>query len=200
MTSRRPARLRVAAIALAVIAVSVAIAACGDGDSDSESTAAGSTTGTVAGAETISVQSVGGLDALVDAKGNALYTNDQDTASKVACTAECAGIWVPVTTQSGQPSSDDSSVEAKLGVVTNPAGDSQVTFEGKPLYTFTEDTPGEVTGNGFTDSFGGVTFTWTAATSGGSEQTSGATTTDTETESETTESGDSGGGSGGYGY
>jgi predicted lipoprotein with Yx(FWY)xxD motif len=208
MTSRRPSRLTIAALALVAIAASVALAACGGDDSDSENTAAGSTTGTVAGADTISVQSVGGLDTLVDADGNALYFNDKDTASKIACTAECASIWLPVTTQSGQPSSDDSSVEAKLGVVATPDGASQVTFEGTPLYTFTEDTPGQVTGNGFTDSFAGVTFTWTAATAKGSQETSGATTTETETtEGETAESDDSGGGSGsggsgsgGYGY
>jgi predicted lipoprotein with Yx(FWY)xxD motif len=203
MTSRRPPRLMIAVLALMAIAASVALAACGDDDSDSESTTAGSTTGTVAGADTISVQSVGGLDALVDADGNPLYFNDKDTAGKIACTAECAAIWVPVTTESGQPSSDDSSVEAKLGVIATPDGASQVTFDGKPLYTFTEDTPGEVTGNGFTDSFAGVTFTWTAATANGSQQSAGATTTETQT----TESDDSGGdsgsggsGSGGYGY
>jgi predicted lipoprotein with Yx(FWY)xxD motif len=197
MTSRRPAALRIALIALAAIAPSVALAACGDDESDSETTAAGSATGTAAGAETISVQSIDGLDALVDADGNALYFNDQDTAGKVACTAECAAIWLPVTPESGQPSSDDSSVEAKLGVITGADGASQVTYEGKPLYTFTEDTPGEVTGNGFVDSFAGVTFTWTAATAGGSQQATGATTTETET-TETEDSGDSGGGR--YGY
>ncbi len=167
MTPPRPPRLRIAAIALAAIAASIALAACGDDDSDSESTAAGSTTGTIAGGETISVQSVGGLDALVDADGNVLYTNDQDTASEIACTAECASIWLPVTTESAQPGADDPNVEAKLSVVRNPDGDNQVVYDGKPLYTFTEDSPGQVTGNGLTDSFGGVTFTWTAATAGG---------------------------------
>jgi predicted lipoprotein with Yx(FWY)xxD motif len=201
MSSRRPTGLRIAGLALVAIAASFALAACGDDDSDSEDTAAGSSTATVAAAGTISVQSVDGLNALVDADGNALYFNDQDTASKVACTGECAAIWVPVTTQSGQPSSDDSSVEAKLGVVTGPNGENQVTFEGKPLYTFTEDSPGQVTGNGFTDSFAGVTFTWTAATADGAQKGAGTTTT-TETESESTETDDSGGGSGsgGYGY
>jgi predicted lipoprotein with Yx(FWY)xxD motif len=199
MTSRRPARLRIAAIALAAIAASVAIAACGDDDSDSDTTAAGSTTATGA-AETISVQSVGGLEALVDADGNVLYTNDQDTAKRIACTAECAAIWVPVTSESGQPTSDDLSVEAKLGVTTAD-GASQVTYEGKPLYTFTEDSPGEVTGNGFTDAFAGVTFTWTAATASGSEQGSGAAATETEaTETEETETEDSGGSGRVYGY
>jgi predicted lipoprotein with Yx(FWY)xxD motif len=196
MTSRRPARPRIAAVALAAIAASLVIAACGDDDSDSDTTAAGPTTATGA-AGTISVQSVGGLDALVDAEGNVLYTNDQDTAKRIACTAECAAIWVPVISQSGQPTSDDSGVEAKLGMVATPNGASQVTYEGKPLYTFTEDSPGEVTGNGFTDAFAGVTFTWTAATAAGTGQGSATATTETE-ETETEDSGDSGGG--GYGY
>lgn len=198
MTSRRPAPLRILGIALVAIAAAVALAACGDDDSDSDTAASGSTTAAAAaaGASTISAQSVDGLDALVDADGKALYINDQDTAGKVACTDECATIWLPVTTQ-GQPSSDDPSVEAKLGVITGPGGESQVTFDGKPLYSFTEEGPGEVTGNGFTDSFGGVTFTWTAATVGGSQQGAGAATTQTET-TETEDSGASGGG--GYGY
>jgi predicted lipoprotein with Yx(FWY)xxD motif len=198
MTSPRPARLRIAAIAVAVIAASVALAACGDDDdSDSDTAAAGSTTGTAAAAGTISVQSVGGLEALVDAEGNVLYTNDQDTAKRISCTAECAAIWLPVTSKSGQPTSDDPSVAAKLGVVTAPDDASQVTYEGLPLYTFTEDSPGEVTGDGFTDAFAGVTFTWTAATAAGTGQGSATATTETE-ETETEDSGDSGGG--GYGY
>jgi predicted lipoprotein with Yx(FWY)xxD motif len=200
MTSRRPARLRIAVIALAAIAASVALAACGDDDdSDSAATAAGSTTATGA-AEKISVQSVGGLEALVDAEGNVLYTNDQDTAKRIACTAECAAIWLPVTSESGQPTSDDSSVETKLGVVTAPDGASQVTYNGKPLYTFTEDSPGEVTGDGFTDAFAGVTFTWTAATAPGSATGATAPTETEATETEETETEDSGGSGGVYGY
>jgi hypothetical protein len=65
-----------------------------------------------------------------------------------------------------------------------------VTFDGKPLYSFVQDSPGKVTGNGFSDSFGGTNFTWTAATAGGAPSNSGGTTTT---------SGSNGGGySGGY--
>ena len=61
---------------------------------------------------------------------------------------------------------------------------------GKPLYSFVQDSPGQVTGNGVSDSFGGTNFTWTAATVGGAPSASGATTTT---------SGSNGGGySGGY--
>jgi hypothetical protein len=55
-----------------------------------------------------------------------------------------------------------------LGTTQGSDGSTQVTFGGKPLYTFAEDTPGQVTGNGFSDSFGGTHFVWTAATVSGS--------------------------------
>jgi predicted lipoprotein with Yx(FWY)xxD motif len=203
MTTRRPARLKITAIALAAIAASVAIAACGDDDSDSDTAASGgaTTTAPAAGASAISVQSIDGLDALVDSEGRVLYTNDKDSASKIACTGECETIWLPATA-SGQPTSDDPDVEAKLGVTTGASGESQVTFDGLPLYSFTEEGPGQVTGNGFVDAFAGVTFTWTAATSGGSQQGAG-TTTEGTTGTGTEDSGggsDDSSGSGGYGY
>jgi hypothetical protein len=68
-------------------------------------------------------------------------------------------------------------------------GTSQVTFGGKPLYSFVQDSSGQVTGNGFTDSFGGTNFTWTVATASGSAASS----------SPTTSSGSSSSSSGGYG-
>jgi hypothetical protein len=81
---------------------------------------------------------------------------------------------------------------AKLGVVT---GTNQVTYNGKPLYTFVQDKPGQATGNGAMDSFGGTSFTWTAAMVGGAAAASSSAS------SGSTSSGSSGGGSsGGYGY
>jgi Secreted repeat of unknown function len=42
-----------------------------------------------------------------------------------------------------------------------------VIYQGKPLYTFTLDnSAGHAGGNGVTDSFAGMTFTWHAATVG----------------------------------
>jgi predicted lipoprotein with Yx(FWY)xxD motif len=174
-------RLSSILILTAVPLIAIGLAACG-GSSDSSTTSAatgGSTTASAAGGSTVSTMSVSGVGtALVDSKGNVLYTNDQDTASKIACTGPCASIWVPVAApSSGKPTSDDSSVQAKLGVVKAPDGTSQVTFGGKPLYTFVEDTPGQSTGNGFMDSFNGTSFTWTAATSGKAPSSGGTTST-----------------------
>jgi hypothetical protein len=66
-------------------------------------------------------------------------------------------------------------------MVRRPDGAKQVTANGKLLYTFSQDTPGKVTGNGFSDDFGGRHFTWnavlargkTAGTSGAGEARGG---------------------------
>ncbi len=185
--------IRTLTIALLAIGATALIAACGSNSSSSDTTSSASTTST-SGTDTVSVQSISGVgDVLVDSQGMALYTNDQDNASSVACSGECAAVWIPLTLPSGTDSaSGPSQVQSKLDVVTNPDGNQQVTFDGKPLYTFASDGAGEATGNGVTDSFGGTSFTWTAATASGGSSTSGGGAT-------TTSSG-SGGSSGGYGY
>ena len=114
---------------------------------------------------------------LVDSKGQALYTNNQDSGMNVACTGSCTAIWVPLMApSSGQPTSSDQAVQAKLGMVKSNGG-SQVTFGGKPLYSFVQDSPGQVTGNGFTDNFGGTSFTWTVASTGQVSSSSNGTNT-----------------------
>lgn len=188
-------------ISAAVLAVS--LAACGE---DDNSTTSGSTGATGAaqgssGGSTVSAQTIGGNDVLVDADSNALYTNDTDTTSTIACTGECATIWVPLAApSSGQPTSDDSSVNGKLGTVDRPDGTTQVTFDGKPLYSFVQDGPSEATGDGLADSFGGTEFVWLAARAEGVSAGKGAATTSTDGGETTTAPEDSSNGSGGYGY
>ena len=187
---------------LAVPVLAIGLAACGgSSNSSSGSSNAASTTPaqTSAATGTVSTKSVSGVGTvLVDSKGDTLYTNNQDTASKMACTAACQSIWPPAMASGGQPTSSDSSVQAKLGVANG-----QLTFNGQPLYTFVSDSPGEATGNGFTDSFGGTSFTWTAASTGGSKTTgasasTGSSAMPTTTSSSSSSSGGSSGG--GYGY
>jgi predicted lipoprotein with Yx(FWY)xxD motif len=172
---------RTVAATLLALGAGFALVACGSSGSGSTSTGTGSSANS--GSATVSTQTISGVgDVLVDSGGRALYTNAQDTAGKVACSGACAKIWVPLTVPAGsQPSSGDASVEAKLGVVRNPQGESQVTFEGKPLYSFAPEGPGAATGDGVSDSFGGTSFTWSVATAGpsagggsGSSTTSGS--------------------------
>ena len=175
-------------LAFAVPVLAMALSACGGGDDNS--TTSPTSAATTGGSGAVSVQSISGVgDVLVDSQGDALYTNDQDSGSTLACTGECTSIWVPVAApSSGQPSSDDSAVESKLGVVKRPDGTSQVTFDGKPLYSFVQDSAGQATGDGVSDSFGGTSFTWTVASSGGGSASSGTpSSTSTST-------------GGGYGY
>ena len=64
-----------------------------------------------------------------------------------------------------------------VGTVKRPDGEQQVTFRGRPLYTFTEEGPGQLTGDGFKDSFGGTSFTWRAVFAPGGAPPASSTTT-----------------------
>ncbi len=182
---------------IAVPVLAIGLAACGGSSrsGNSSSNAASTAPAQTSGGDTISTKSVSGVGTvLVDSKGDTLYTNNQDTASKMVCTSACQSIWPALMAPSGgQPTSSDSAVQAKLDVASG-----QVTFDGKPLYTFVQDSPGQATGNGAMDNFGGIAFTWTAATPSGSAP-SGAAPSGTATTSSSSSS--SGGSSGsGYGY
>jgi predicted lipoprotein with Yx(FWY)xxD motif len=98
---------------------------------------------------------------LVDSKGAALYTSDQEKSGKVMCVNSCTSIWLPLTS-SGKPTAGDG-VSGTLGTVKRPDGKTQVTLDGRPLYRFAEDGgSGKATGNGVKDSFAGQSFTWHA--------------------------------------
>jgi predicted lipoprotein with Yx(FWY)xxD motif len=142
-------------LAATVAALACALAACGD---DGEEGAAGPP-------PTVSVQQVDGIgDVLVDRDGAALYTADVEAKGEILCTGGCVDFWIPLEAGSAAPTGSDD-VTGDLATVERPDGGTQVTYDGKPLYRFSEDTePGEVTGNGFTDDFDGRTFTWQAAT------------------------------------
>ena len=159
--------------ALAVPVLALAFAACGSSGSD-----AGSGPAT----PTVGVDNIGGIGAvLVDDHGAALYTPDQEADGKVRCTGECTGFWTPLPV--GSPTTAADSVDGRLADIKRPDGTRQVTYEGRPLYRFTEDGgAGKVTGDGFKDTFGGTEFTWRAVTIDG------------------VSGGGTGGSGGGYGY
>jgi predicted lipoprotein with Yx(FWY)xxD motif len=139
-----------------------ALTACGSSTEQAQKPAAASS-GT---AQTVALAKVSGVgQVLVDSKGFALYSPKQDSSRMIRCTGSCTSIWVPLTVK-GSPSAD-SSVAGKLGTVMRPDGRKQVTFDGKPLYTFVEDSsPKTVNGNGASDQFGGVHFNWKVASVG----------------------------------
>lgn len=179
---------RLMTLALALPAA-VAIAACG-GSSSGASSAAGSNTGST----TVSVKQLPNVGSvLVDHTGKALYSSDLEASGKVVCdTAACNAFWKPVTLAGAKPTG--SAGAGKLGVITRPDGSKQVTDNGKPLYTFSEDSPGKATGNGFTDNFGGHHFTWNVVRAGGT------TASGSGSGNSATTPGSTGGSSSSYGY
>jgi len=134
----------------AIVAVVLTAAACG------ARAAATNVSGT--GSTTVATRQIGGLGSvLVGATGLPLYANLQDSSSMSHCDGTCATIWKPVTVTG---KATESGTNATLGTIARADGTKQVTIDGRPVYTFVEDHPGQVTGNGFHDQFGSQRFTW----------------------------------------
>jgi predicted lipoprotein with Yx(FWY)xxD motif len=165
----------------------LALSACGgdDGGGSAQATSSGGT----ASAGGVTTQTIDGTDVLVDADGRALYSPEEEQSGKVLCTGSCASIWKPVPASEGTGAPSD----LMLGEVDRPDGEKQLTYKGAPLYSFTEEGPGELTGDGFKDSFGSTDFTWHAATTSASSGSSGGGGSQDS-------SGGAAGGGGGYGY
>jgi predicted lipoprotein with Yx(FWY)xxD motif len=143
-------------IALTVVVVVQALAACGGGGYSSDPPPAAQSGDDTA---IVSVEELGDLGrVLVDSAGKALYAADEEAESSVVCTGACTSFWIPLTIQEGTPSGN--SLPRELGVVERADGTRQVTFDGKRLYTFVEDKPGEASGDGLSDAFDGQQFTW----------------------------------------
>ena len=170
--SSQPLKLLVALGAVLVAAV--VLAACGSGGGNGSATAA---TPDNSG-KIVSVQGIGDAGrVLVDSNGQALYASDQEASGQVLCTGACNSFWKPLTVKHGAPR--NSSVPGTLATVKRPDGGTQLTYNGMPLYSFTQEGPGQVTGDGVMDAFGGRQFTWHVVSvggSGGSPSGSGSTT------------------------
>jgi predicted lipoprotein with Yx(FWY)xxD motif len=85
---------------------------------------------------------------LVDAKGLPLYTYQADSPTTSRVTGQLAVLWPPLV---AGPSAVRGSDRALTSVATTN-GD-QVAYNGHFLYTFTEDSPDHVTGQGVQDFF-----------------------------------------------
>lgn len=131
-------------IALAAAVAVLALAACAGDGLDTA---------------TVSVEELGDSGrVLVDSAGKALYAADEEADSSVVCSGACASNWIPLTIDGGAPSGN--SLPGELGVVGRGDGTRQITFDGKRLYRFVQDEPGEVSGDGLSDAFDGQQFTW----------------------------------------
>ena len=80
---------------------------------------------------------------LVNSQGLPLYYYLNDTAAKSVVTGGLAALWPPLTS----PSPAATGLTGKLAAVSDAHGD-QVSYNGHLLYTFADDQPGQVTGQG----------------------------------------------------
>ena len=80
---------------------------------------------------------------LVNSQGLPLYYYLNDTAAKSVVTGGLAALWPPLT--SASPAA--TGLTGTLTAVTDLHGD-QVAYNGHLLYTFADDQPGQVTGQG----------------------------------------------------
>lgn len=107
----------------------------------------------------LKVERVGGKRVLAAANGHTLYSLSVEKKGKFVCTQSsgCLTLWKPLLVPSGGSVVGPANV--KLGSIKRPEGGRQVTYRGRPLYTFVEDHgPGKANGEGFKD-----VGTWHAA-------------------------------------
>jgi predicted lipoprotein with Yx(FWY)xxD motif len=121
---------------------------------------------------------------LVNQKGQTLYMLTSEKGGKITCTASngCLHAWPEINLPSGTTAAKaGSGVQASLlGTVKGAAGQTEVTYNGWPLYTFIGDSAaGMAKGQGL-NNFGGI---WYVLNTSGNPVTAKATS-----------------GGGGYGY
>lgn len=158
------------------VAAAGLVAACGSGGGTASAAGAAGGGQQAASGMTVSARAVTGVGTvLTDQSGKTLYTPQQEASGVIKCTGSCLSFWFPVTVGKGAAPRAAGNVTGKLGTIQRPdGGGSQLTYNGKPLYTFKLDTgPGQVHGNNFSDHFGSQSFTWHAVTAAGGAATSG---------------------------
>jgi predicted lipoprotein with Yx(FWY)xxD motif len=166
------------ASALAVLAAALLAAGCGGSANSSGSTSAGTSSGSSAsssgrygsssstpststqaasGAATIAVRTTPLGRILVDGRGMTLYLFEKDTGMKSTCNGACAKFWPPVTT-TGAAKAGGGLDAGKLGTTARTDGETEVTYNGHPLYYDAGDKqPGDTTGEGL-NAFGALWY------------------------------------------
>jgi predicted lipoprotein with Yx(FWY)xxD motif len=167
-------------------AMALFVAACGNGSSTntaSTPTSSNSSTQSSSGA-VLGVASTSLGDVLVDGQGLTVYMLTADSPNHSSCSASCLAYWPLVAAPGSGSVPSISGIGAKLGVTKATNGESMLTANGWPLYTFANDeAPGDVEGQGV-KTFGG---TWYALSPAGEPIQSAPSSTDS-------------GGGGGYSY
>jgi predicted lipoprotein with Yx(FWY)xxD motif len=76
--------------------------------------------------------------------GMTVYTFDKDVAGQSTCYGPCAAYWPPVEATQGQQATGD------MSIIRRTDGTMQWAKQGRPLYTFAEDTmQGDIKGDNY---------------------------------------------------
>jgi predicted lipoprotein with Yx(FWY)xxD motif len=148
---------------ITALAAAATLTACGgsgdDAGSDAsspaaESSSAASTPSATSASTDLATAETSLGTIVVDGKGMTAYYFLKDTkgSGTSACSGDCAAAWPAITTENATPTV--SGVTAEVGTITGTDGALQVTIDGRPVYTFAQDSaPGEVKGQGLNDAW-----------------------------------------------
>jgi len=115
-------------------------------------TAAPTAAATTAAAATVEAKSVGTMGTVLVAGSNGMtvyqFAMDVKDSGTSNCTSGCIGIWPALTVPAGATPVAGPGVTGKLGTITRADnGQLQVTYNGLPLYFFSNDkAPGDTNG------------------------------------------------------
>ena len=166
-------RITAAISGLASIAVAGLVAACGSAGAAGYGGQPAQGTGHQPAAShgpVVSTRTLPGVGiVLVDRSGKTVYSPQQEAHGKILCTGSCLGFWFPVSVAAGTRPQAAPGMSGTLGTIRrHDDGLTQLTFNGRPLYTFRLDQgPGELHGSDFSDQFGGRSFTWQVVAASG---------------------------------
>lgn len=149
---------------IAALSVALVLAGCGGDDDDAirgeEATTAQPSTSQEPSAEdredaeqgaeaqepagtTISTSESQFGEVLFDSDDQAIYYYEPEQASEPECYGECAEAWPPVLT-GDEPQASEGAEAQLLGTAERRDGSTQVTYDGRPLYYYRDEDPGEL--------------------------------------------------------
>jgi predicted lipoprotein with Yx(FWY)xxD motif len=92
---------------------------------------------------------------LTDSNGMTLYMLESDPVNQSICSDSCADQWPPLILDGGETTAGDGIDASLIGEFVRDDGQTQVTYNGLPLYYYSFDqNPGDVTGHELQDTFG----------------------------------------------
>ena len=160
-------------------AAALLVAACGSTSASTASSGGGNggSSGNAPPAKAVvSTRHLTGIGtALVNSSGMTIYTpkTPAETNGNIKCTGSCLSFWFPVTASSAHLTA--SGLPGKVASIHLSDGKTQLTYNGRPLYTFRLDTAaGQAHGSNYSDSFNGTSFTWEVVTASGQADGTGA--------------------------